>query len=476
MIIRNARIVTAFGSGDEPVDVEVADGVVSAVTPLSGRSGAGDVLEAEGRWLMPGLWDHHTHLTQWTLNRNRLDLSATRSAQDVIAVVGTRLTERPGVAVVAHSMKAGEWDRMPTVADLDAATGQVPVVCLNVDLHQAWLNSAAQAFFGIPAVDTFITENTLYDIEARLVELETAPVDADFAAMLADAVALGITGLVDLEHSTQPGDWLGRVGCDVVRIRWNTYENGLEAAIAAGLRTGDHVGGLVSVGGLKIISDGSLGTRTAWCCQPYADTGTHGAPNQSTAELTDLLALATAHGIEVATHAIGDRANAEALVAYEATGAKGSIEHAQLLRPEDVPVMARLGLRASVQPSHLLDDRDQATRVWPGRDEDCYAFRSMLDAGVHVVFGSDAPVAPLDPWLSISAAVHRSDDDRAPWGPGQALTVAEALRASVTTAIAPGQPADLVLLDQDPMTASPSGLRTMPVSATMVAGRLVHGG
>ncbi|CAN5123736.1 amidohydrolase family protein [soil metagenome] len=473
-MIRNARIVSAFGAAVGEVDVEIADGLIQAVGP--GLEGRGETLDAEGRWLMPGLWDHHTHLTQWTLNRRRTDLSGTRSPSEVLEVVTAALVANPGSPVVAHSMKAGEWDRMPRVSDLDAVSGSVPVVCLNVDLHQAWLNTAAQRFFGLEPVDVFVTENTLYAIEARLVDLESRPSDADFAAMLADAVALGVTGLVDFEHSTDPADWPGRAGCDLVRIRWNTYENGLDGVIAAGLRTGDRLGGLVTVGGLKIISDGSLGTRTAWCCEPYADTGGYGAANQSTADLVDLLAAATAHGLEVATHAIGDRANAEALAAYAATGAKGSIEHAQLVRPQDISTMASLGLRASVQPSHLLDDRDQATRVWPGRDEDCYAFRAMLEAGVRVVFGSDAPVAPLDPWLSISAAVHRSNDERDPWGPGQAVSVAEALRASVMTTVAAGQPADLILLEADPMTAAPAQLRTMPVSHTIVAGRTVHGG
>jgi predicted amidohydrolase YtcJ len=232
------------------------------------------------------------------------------------------------------------------------------------------------------------------------------------------------------------------------------------------------------MGPLKIISDGSLNTRTAWCCEEYADGSGVGAPNQTSAELAGLLGRAHAHGLEVATHAIGDHALDDALSAYDITGAGGSIEHAQLVRREAVSAMARLHLRASVQPAHLLDDRDVTEELWPDRAERCFAFRWMVDAGVQVVLGSDAPVSPLDPWLAIAAAVHRSADDRPPWHAEQALSAREALAASVDGhgSVHAGMPADLVLLDAEPLAehydtaAAAQALRTMPVALTLVAG------
>jgi predicted amidohydrolase YtcJ len=184
----------------------------------------------------------------------------------------------------------------------------------------------------------------------------------------------------------------------------------------------------------------------------------------------------------VATHAIGDAALGEALAAYAETGARGSVEHAQLARRADVRRMAELGVRASVQPAHLLDDRDLSERVWAGRGERCFAFRWMLDDGVELVLGSDAPVSPLDPWLAIAAAVHRSDDDRDGWHPEQSLTAREALAASVDGAgtVGVGSPADLVLLDHDPLAPHPdpatarAALRGTTVALTAVAGRVVH--
>ena len=225
------------------------------------------------------------------------------------------------------------------------------------------------------------------------------------------AAAQGVVGLVDLEFSGGVADWAARWagGADLLRIRHACYADGLDDVLARGLRSGDPLADdpRLTMGPLKIISDGSLNTRTAWCCEPYAEKAVpgfeEGQPNQSPDELRALLARAAAGGLEVAVHAIGDRAVTEALAAFEDTGARGGIEHVQLTTRDDVRRMARLGVRASVQPAHLLDDRDVTERLWPGRAERCFPLRWMLDDGVDVVLGSDAPVSPLDPWLAVAA-------------------------------------------------------------------------
>jgi predicted amidohydrolase YtcJ len=234
------------------------------------------------------------------------------------------------------------------------------------------------------------------------------------------------------------------------------------------------------MGPLKVISDGSLNTRTARCCEPY--TGTRGTQNYDLEEMTALLARAHAGGLEIALHAIGDEAVDLALQAFAATGAAGAVEHAQLVRLDDLPRMARLGVRASVQPAHLLDDRDTTHRLWADRADRCFALRSMTDAGVELALGSDAPVAPLDPWLAMAAAVHRSADDREPWNPAESLTPAQALAASTDgqPTIDVGSRGDVALLNADPLAPQRNSrdaarlLRGMPVAATIVAGRVVH--
>jgi hypothetical protein len=227
------------------------------------------------------------------------------------------------------------------------------------------------------------------------------------------------------------------------------------------------------MGPLKVIIDGSLNTRTACCFDPYPGQdgpGSRGLLTVAPEELETLLSTARAAGIDAAVHAIGDRANSIALDAFERSGARGSIEHAQLVDAADVARMARLALTASVQPEHAVDDRDVADRYWTGRTGQAYAYRSLHDAGVPLAFGSDAPVAPLDPWIAIAAAVHRTHDGRSSWHPEQRVPVADALRASVRGAIEPGATADIAVLDRDPFAVTADELRVLPVAATLLAG------
>ncbi len=262
------------------------------------------------------------------------------------------------------------------------------------------------------------------------------------------------------------------------------YPSRLDAAIKRGLRTGDEVGAdgsLVQVGPLKLFTDGSLNTRTALCRDPYpgleGTDGAHGIEETAPDELVRLMRHAAAHGIEPAVHAIGDRANTVALDAFEAVRCRGRIEHAQLLSPQDLPRFAQLGVTAGVQPRHATDDRDVADRHWAGRTERAFAYGDLLAAGARLEFGSDAPVSPLDPWLAIASAVSRTDDERPAWHPEQRLSVPDALVAAARghRLIRVGDPADLVVVDVDPLDADPDTLRAMPVHATMTNGRWTHG-
>ena len=492
---------------DAPVDVLVERGTVTAVGPVLDRPPGVAEVDAAGRWLIPGLWDQHTHLAQWTLSSQRLDLAAAGSPEDATAAVAAWIAAHPGLPVIGWGHRSADWLREVTVSELDAVSGDTPVVLISGDGHHAWLNTTALLYLAMPVRDSVVRETEWFAAYPRLVSLVgndgTSP--EAYRRMLDEAAARGITGMTDFEFGASREEWAERWGrgCDRLRIRWATYADTLDEVIAAGLRTGaplisgQLIGGgpagdpRLTMGPLKIISDGSLNTRTAWCCEPYGDAHRleypAGQPNLDGAELRDQLARARAGGLAVATHAIGDAAVREALAAYAQTGARGSIEHAQMCRRDDVRRMAELGIRASVQPAHLLDDRDLADRIWGERSERCFAFRWMLDDGVELALGSDAPVSPLDPWLAMAAAVHRSADQRGPWHGEQALTVREALAASVDgqPTVGVGSRGDLVLLDRDPLlrdldptdtAALGVALRTMPVAMTVVAGRVVHDG
>ena len=467
LLLRDVRLValTEPGPGDGlgPVDVRVRDGrVVEVAAGLSAGGGEG-TYDAGGAWLMPGLWDQHVHLAQWTLASARLDLAGARSSAEAVELVRARLAEWPDVPVIGWGHRPTAWEENPAVSHLDALGTDQPVVLIAGDGHHGWLNTVALQMLALSTRESVVSESEWFMAYGRLSTVlgddGTGP-DAYRRSMEA-AAALGVVGVVDLEFSGGVADWAARWagGADLIRVRHACYADGLEDVLARGLRSRDPLAAdpRLTMGPLKIISDGSLNTRTAWCCEPYAEKAVpgleEGQPNQTPAELRRLLARAASGGLEVAVHAIGDRAVTEALDAFEETGARGGIEHVQLTTREDVRRMAALGVRASVQPAHLLDDRDVTERLWPGRAERCFPLRWMLDEGVDVVLGSDAPVSPLDPWLAVAAAVHRSADEREPWHPEQAITAREALVASTDGwgTVAVGHPADLVLLDADPL-------------------------
>ena len=445
-------------------------------------------VEADGRWLLPGLWDHHVHLTQWTLTSARLDLTGARSADQAIAAVRERLEARPDQSVVGWGHRSTDWPVEPVVSMLDALESEQPIVLIAGDGHHAWLNSVALMTLAMPMREGVVAEGEWFAAYPRLAAVlgddGTGP-DALLHTQQ-DAAALGVVGITDLEFNAGPDEWITRweAGGGLLRVRAATYADGLDAVIEQGLRTGDVLPGCddrARMGPLKIISDGSLNTRTAWCCEPYSGPSPlgfpHGQPNQTPEELRGLLRRATDHGLDVAVHAIGDRAVGEALDAIAETGARGSIEHAQLIRREDVRRMAELGVVASVQPAHLVDDRDASDRLWPGRGDRSFAFRWMLDDGVRLALGSDAPVARLDPWLAITAAVHRTVDGREPWYADQAITLREALAASTDGwgTVAAGHPADLVLVDDDPLGDWSERREPPTVAATWIRGpALVH--
>ncbi|MCW2815678.1 MAG: Amidohydrolase 3 [Nocardioides sp.] len=497
LLLRETRIVPLTGdpaSGD-PVDVLVSDGVVTAVGEALARPDGVEEVRAGGRWLVPGLWDQHVHLGQWTLSRQRVDTGPLGSPEEACVLVAGLVSADPGRPVIGFGHRPGVWTRDATVAELDAVSGVTPVVLIAGDAHHAWLNSAALAALGLGARDEVVRENewfAAYELLTRLTG-DAGDGPAAYRSSLDAAAAQGVVGLVDYEFAGGADEWRARWhdGCDLLRVRMASYADRLESVIEAGLRTGTPLvegDDRLVMGSLKIISDGSLNTRTAWCCEPYADGDRldqpSGAANLAPHELSALLSRAHMSGLHVATHAIGDAALTAALDAYAATGANGSIEHAQLVARDDVVRLAGLGLRASVQPAHLLDDRDLTELIWPGRGDRSFAFRWMLDAGARLVLGSDAPVSPLDPWLAIGAAVHRGwvDDDRDAWHPEHALTPQEALAASVDEqpTVAVGSRGDLALLDHDPLAPATSArdaaaaLRRTTVALTVVGGRTVH--
>ncbi|GAA2991434.1 putative amidohydrolase YtcJ [Microbacterium terrae] len=475
--------------GDEPVDVHLAEGVIVDIAPPGALPRRGAVLDGAGAWLAPGLWDHHVHVVQWALAAQRTPLGDATSAAQAAAVMGAAAA-RPDGRRIGTGFRDALWPDRPTVAMLDAATGDVPTYLINADVHSVWLNSAALRRESMTADDSgMLREAPAFEISRRLNAVAPADADAAVAVMTRAAAAKGIVGLVDLDMAWNEEAWARRIGAgfDTLRVEFGIYPDHLDRAIAEGLQTGDVARGAASdlarVGALKVITDGSLGTRTAACSHHYpGDPSNHGLLTVDPAMLVDLMTAATGAGLACAIHAIGDLANTNALDAFAATGAWGSIEHAQLVAHADIPRFGRLGVSASVQPEHAIDDRDLTDTIWAEQTAQPYPLRALADTGANLLFGSDAPVSDLDPWAAIAAAVHRTRGGRPAWQPQQGVDPETALAASThggserPARIEPGRLADLVLCGRDPLTAGDADLRTMPVAATLLGGRLTHVG
>ncbi|MDF2990860.1 MAG: putative metal-dependent hydrolase with the TIM-barrel fold [Microbacterium sp.] len=471
----------------EPVDLVIANGRIADIAPTGNLRPTGLVAEGDGGWLLPGLWDHHVHVLQWALAADRVPLGEVGSARDAAAVMA--LAPETEGRRVGSGFRDGLWPDRPSVELLDAMTGGVPTYLINADVHSVWMNSAAFRREGFEVTASgIVREEDAFEISRRLNAVAPDIADRAVERMSRTAATRGVVGLVDLDMTWNDEPWQRRVarGFDSLRISYGTYPHDLDRAISEGLRTGDRVRGarhdLVRVGPLKAITDGSLGTRTAACAHHYpGEVGNHGLLTIAPDDLVEMMSRAAAAGLECAIHAIGDVANAHALDAYALTVAVGTIEHAQLVAHADIPRFARLGVAASVQPEHALDDRDMTDAIWAEQSAQPYPLRALVDSGANVRFGSDAPVAPLDPWAAMASAVFRTRDGRDAWHPHERVDIDTAIAASTaggSTApaeISPGALADLVIVGADPRSADERGLRAMPVRTTLLAGRVTHG-
>jgi predicted amidohydrolase YtcJ len=310
-----------------------------------------------------------------------------------------------------------------------------------------------------------------------------------------EAHARGVTGIHDFERRGGFALWqeLAEDRRQTLRVHAAQHAEDLDAVLRTGLRTG-FGGDRLTVGPVKAFMDGALGSRTAAMLEPYADGGT-GVELLSRAGLEEIVRAASAAGVGVAVHAIGDRANRDALDAFAATrqawepaGLRPRIEHAQILSAADVRRFGELGVIASMQPVHATSDRDIADAALGERADLAYAWRALLEAGAELAFGSDAPIEDLDPLAGLRAAVLRTGDGRPPWRPQQAIDGRAALAAYTvgpaqaagpagrrSGRLVPGFDADLVVLEGDPTELPPERLGEVRVVATMVAGRWVHG-
>ncbi|GAA6053216.1 hypothetical protein JCM3770_000036 [Rhodotorula araucariae] len=502
-LFRRARVVGY--PADTSYAVLVRNGLVAAIDVdpnLSQPAGDHDDRDLAGEtYLAPSLSDNHTHFASWALAAQRIDLYTALSAAEVIDRMAAWLPtarERqpdPNQFLVGMRMRVAEW---PDLADmnrtaLDRIENERPLAIFFAGYHSLAVNSIALSRLGFePQGHSGVLEEAdCFRAWTIINEVPEEAKDAAVADAARRAAAQGITEILDLEMDFNLAAWRRRVqdkGITQLRVRCGMYAQHLAAALAAGHRTGDILSGtdgLVTVGPHKIITDGSLGSRTACCHDPYpGEPHNYGHFEYPPETLLDMMTTATRAGMTLAVHAIGDRANELTLEAFAALDppalAGSSIEHAQLLSPADLARFAALGLVASIQPTHMADDRELAEQFWPGRTARAFPFRALADAGATLRMGSDAPVAPVDPWDAMAVAVSRSGRGQAhlpPWHPEQAISPLQAWTASTASGKARlevGDRADLVLLAKDPLAVTADELRDMQVRGTMLGGRWTH--
>src|SRR5688572_1187077 len=477
--------------------------------------------DMKGRLILPGLTDAHIHIQHYSLGLAKVDCE-TKAKDECLRRVAERVKRsKPGEWVLGHGWNQNEWStggEWPTASELDRIAPNNPVYLTAKSLHAAWANTAALNLAKITNDTPDPKDGAIQRDEKRRstgILLETAmelvgavlpePTINDLEEAIEKAQPIlwkmGLTGIHDFDRRDSFMALQSLHARDKLKLRVckNIPVESVEQANELGLRTafGDE---WLWIGSIKAFMDGALGPHTAAMFQPYEDEPENrGILNMDGEELFEHCRKAADVGLSMTVHAIGDRANHEVLNAYEQLRKyeteKGfphlrhRIEHVQVLHPDDVPRLAKLNVIASMQPIHATSDMLAADRFWGDRSALSYAWRTQLDHGAPLAFGSDAPVESPSPFLGLYAAVTRRRSDGSPsaegWYPEQKLTLTEALSAYTLGAayaanaehrlgkLAENYLADLIVLNEDIFAADPDLLLTMQSSATMVGGEWV---
>src|SRR6266581_8907295 len=524
LLITHGMVWTGLSTGNpQPGGVAIRGGTILAVgdsASLARYVGGGTkVIDARSGLVAPGFADGHTHFIGGGFQLASIDLRDAATPQEFVRRIkdyAARL--RPGEWILG-----GDWDHtlwrgapLPRHDWIDSVTPNNPVFLSRLDGHMALANAAAMRAAKVTSATRapvggemprdargeptgIFKDNAEGLIDAAIPAPSAEQEDSAVSRALVHAASLGVTATGNMSAS-----WanlaaykrMERAGRMTVRVslylpidQWH--------AVADSVRNGAG-DDWVRIGGVKGYMDGSAGSRTAFFFEPFSDSaGYYGLIRQPEAEMRAWVGAADSAGLQIAVHAIGDRANAIILAIYDSvTHAHGArdrrfrVEHAQHLRPQEIPLFGRRRVVPSMQPYHAIDDgRWVEQRIGPVRIKTTYAFRTLLDADAPLAFGSDWTVAPLDPMLGVYAAVtRRTLDDKNPngWVPEQKITVGEALRAYTYGnawatfneqkwgTLAAGRFADVVVLDRDPFAVAPESLGTITPRYTIVGGKVIY--
>ncbi len=528
LILYNGNIYTQYDEVPRASAVAMAGNRIMAVgddVTIRALAGTNTVeQDLHGFLVLPGLVDSHIHFYEWAIGLDDVLLWNCAS----LAEMQERIRQK--VAITA----AGEWVRgtgwvetewsphdMPTADDMDVVSTEHPMMFWRTDKHSVVVNHRALELAGItretPNPPGGVIGRTpdgepnglLFELAINLVRASVptpTPERTERLMRLAQQKLhhIGITGVHDQrmkghgegQQALQAYGRLHQQGQLRIRMTSNVDAHDRAQAFRLGIFSGLGDDRL-QIGHMKTFVDGSLGSQTAWMVEPFeGSTDNYGVVVTPIEEIEAIVREAQQHGFAVSIHAIGDRANREVLDVFEelqndrkaTTKFPHRIEHVQTIQPEDLPRLAKMGIVASVQPIHATDDYIQADRLWGARSANCYNFRSLLDSGAVLAFGSDCPVADPNPFLGIYAAVTRQRKDGTPeggWYPDERLTVEEAVYAYTVAAnqvvgrdhilgrVAPGYLADMIVVDRDIFSVPPREIVDSVVEWVVFDGELI---
>lgn len=513
LIDQQGRVTRLVPPGEQPPKLSRRELKKNAGKPLYDWR-----IDMGGKTVLPGFIDAHGHVMGLGFGALSLDLSGARSLDEAKAMVAAYARANPNrkwITGRGWNQEAWGLGRFPTAADLDSVVGDRAVWLERADGHAGWANTAAMREANVTAATASpaggrieksgnAPSGVFVDAAMQLIERavpKPLPKERDAAFLEAQQALLanGITAVADM--GTTVDDWLSyRRMADIgaMRVRVMSY--------AAGVDTASQIGGKgptpwlyddrLRLGGVKIYLDGALGSRGAALKAPYADAaGEKGLSFLSDTQLQNQMSRAAMDNFQLAVHAIGDKANSQVLDAIQVLNAnyggdrRWRIEHAQIVDPNDLKSFGKYGTIASMQPTHQTGDRTMAeARLGPNRLNGAYAWKSVLDNGGKLAFGSDFPVEKPDPWAGWAAAFTRQDANGQPpggWHPEEAVTREQAWWAFTGGAayagfaeknfgnLAPGQKADFIVVDRDPLSVDAMGLRNIKVEQTWVGGEKV---
>jgi len=417
------------------------------------------MIDLQGKTVVPGFTDAHIHLVSYSLVADQVDLNDARTLEEAVERVRRKVVEHgEGKMILGRGWDSNRWQRNPRKEDLDAISPRNPVALHSKDGHTLWVNSFALSQTGVKRDRTqpkggeivkdeetgeptgLLREKAQALMEREIPEPTVEQIEASLLKAIKELQRVGITAVTDFEGSIPFRAFQnllaqGKLG---LRVSLMPPAEDIDAIVKLGIQSG-FGNEKLRIAGVKILADGALGSATAAMLDPYEDEpANRGMMRFGWDELCELVHRAMSNGLAVAVHCIGDKANRTLLDIFEANLNSTSemrlrhrIEHAQHLTEVDVKRFGKLGIVASVQPIHIALDRDTMKRRLGGRGRWAYPFRSLLDNGAVLAFGSDAPVERFNPFLGIYTAVtrRRSGNDEDCWYAEECISVEEAARA-----------------------------------------------